>query len=257
MLWQRDWVQFSRNSEVQAQWIVWDYPSRSFHTHPAALPTVSDDLNLQCISHALDLGVRDPSDEARTRLGCKISNAQAATELLSQPSQFCGILFRLSSFSIASTLPCFLTTFLPPHFLILSQPSLRLFYALFLTLEPSFSIPFLQSYLLPFLRFYPFGLLIFIYVPFCMYVCRFQKVVLRCPTPRLHCFLSSHWPSFSFLSFMAFLVLSIQFFFGLPRAVFCFGIHFNAILGNLPSAILWTSSFLLLYSCRCAKPLSR
>ena len=33
---------------------------------------------------------------------------------------------------------------------------------------------------------------------------------------------------------------SIQFFFGLPRALFCFGIHFNVILGNLPSAILWT-----------------
>ena len=66
----------------------------------------------------------------------------------------------------------------------------------------------------------------------CMYVCRFQNVVLRCLTPRLHCFLSSHWPSFRFLSFMAFLIPSIQFFFGLPRALFCFGIHFNAILGK-------------------------
>jgi hypothetical protein len=37
---------------------------------------------------------------------------------------------------------------------------------------------------------------------------------------------------------MAFLIPSIQFFFGLPRALFCFGIHLNAILGNLPSAIL-------------------
>ena len=74
----------------------------------------------------------------------------------------------------------------------------------------------------------------------CMYVCRFQNVVLRCPTPRLHCFLSSHLPSFRFLSSVAFLIPSIQFFFGLPRALFCFGIHFNAILGNLPSAILWT-----------------
>jgi hypothetical protein len=36
------------------------------------------------------------------------------------------------------------------------------------------------------------------------------------------------WPS----------VPSIQFFFGLPRAFFCFGIHFNAILANLPSATL-------------------
>ena len=74
----------------------------------------------------------------------------------------------------------------------------------------------------------------------CMYICRFQNVVLRCPTHRLHCFLSSHWPSFRFLSYMAFLIPSIQFFFGLPRAVFCFGIHFSAILGNLPSAVLWT-----------------
>jgi hypothetical protein len=32
----------------------------------------------------------------------------------------------------------------------------------------------------------------------CMYVYRFQNVFLRCPTPRLHCFLSSHWPSFRF-----------------------------------------------------------
>ena len=73
------------------------------------------------------------------------------------------------------------------------------------------------------------------------YVCiyRFQNVFLRCPTPRLHCFLSFHWPSFRFLSFMTFLIPSIQFFFGLPRALFCFGIHFNTILGNLPSAILW------------------
>ena len=73
-----------------------------------------------------------------------------------------------------------------------------------------------------------------------MYICRFQNVFLRCPTPRLHRFLSSHWPSFRFLSFMVFLIPSIQFFFSLPRALFCFGIHFNAILGNLPSAILWT-----------------
>ena len=53
-------------------------------------------------------------------------------------------------------------------------------------------------------------------------LCRFQNVSLRCPTPRLHCFLSSHWPSFRFLSFMAFIIPSIQFFFGLPRALFCF-----------------------------------
>ena len=72
----------------------------------------------------------------------------------------------------------------------------------------------------------------------CIY--RVQNVFLRCPTPRLHCFLSSHWPSFSFLSFMALFIPSIQFFFGLPRAMFRFGIHFNAILGSLHSAILWT-----------------
>jgi len=34
---------------------------------------------------------------------------------------------------------------------------------------------------------------------------------------------------------MAFLVPSIQFFFGLPHALFCFGIHFKAVLGNLGS----------------------
>ena len=70
------------------------------------------------------------------------------------------------------------------------------------------------------------------------YIYWFQNVLLHCPTPRLHCFLSSHWPSFRFLSFIAFLIPSIQFFFSLPHALFCFGIHFNAILGNLPSAIL-------------------
>ena len=67
------------------------------------------------------------------------------------------------------------------------------------------------------------------FLKLCMYVRRFQNVVLRCPTPRLHCFLSSNWPSFRFLSFMAFLIPSIQFFFGLPRALFCFGIHFKCM----------------------------
>jgi len=67
---------------------------------------------------------------------------------------------------------------------------------------------------------------------------RFQKVFPHCPTPRLHCFLSFHWPSFRFLSFMAFFIPLIQFFFCLSGALFCFGIHFNAILGNLPSANL-------------------
>ena len=61
----------------------------------------------------------------------------------------------------------------------------------------------------------------------CIY--RVQNVFLRCSTPRLHCFLSSHWPSFRFLSFMAFFIPSIQFFFGLPRALFCFGIHIREL----------------------------
>jgi len=82
-----------------------------------------------------------------------------------------------------------------------------------------------------------------------MCVCRFQNVVLRCPTPRLHCFPPSHWPSFRFISFMAFLIPSIQFFFGLPRALFCFGIHFIVILGNLPSAILWTWPYHVSWFC--------
>jgi len=45
-----------------------------------------------------------------------------------------------------------------------------------------------------------------------MYVCRFRNVVPCCPTPRLHCFLSFHWPSFGFFSFTALLIPSIQFF---------------------------------------------
>ena len=82
-----------------------------------------------------------------------------------------------------------------------------------------------------------------------IYLCRFQNVVLRCPTPRLHRFLSSHWPSLRFLSFMAFLVPSIQFFFGLPRALFCFGIHFSATLDKIPSYILWTWPYYLSWYC--------
>ena len=82
-----------------------------------------------------------------------------------------------------------------------------------------------------------------------MYVSQFRKVFLRCPTPRLHCFLYSHWPPFRFLSFMVFLIPSIQFFFGLPRVLFCFGIHFNAILGNFRSAILWTWTYHLSWFC--------
>jgi len=85
----------------------------------------------------------------------------------------------------------------------------------------------------------------------CIYVCiyRVQNVFLRCPTPRLHCFLSYHWPSFRFLSFRAFFITSIQFFFGLPRALFCFGIHFNSILGSLSSAILWTWPYHVSWFC--------
>ena len=83
----------------------------------------------------------------------------------------------------------------------------------------------------------------------CMYVYRFQNVFLRCPTPRLHWFLSSHWPSFSFLSCMAFFIPSIQFFFGFPRILLCFGIHFNAILGNLSSAIRWTWPYHVSWFC--------
>ena len=82
-----------------------------------------------------------------------------------------------------------------------------------------------------------------------MHVCRFLNVVLRCSTPRLHYFLSSRWPSFIFLSFMAFLIPCIQFVFGVPRALFCFGIHSNDILGNLPSAILWTWSYHVNWFC--------
>ena len=83
------------------------------------------------------------------------------------------------------------------------------------------------------------------------YVCIYQvqNVFLRCPTPRLHCFPSSHWPSFRFLSFMAFFIPSIQFFFGLPRTLFCFGIHFNSILGSLSSAILWTWPYHVSWFC--------
>jgi hypothetical protein len=55
----------------------------------------------------------------------------------------------------------------------------------------------------------PWGLSLLSYI----YIYRFQNAFLRCPTPRLHCFLSSHWLSSRFLSFMAFLILSIQFFF--------------------------------------------
>jgi len=52
-----------------------------------------------------------------------------------------------------------------------------------------------------------------------------------------------------FPSFMTFLIPSIQFFFGLPRAHFCFGIYFNAILGNLLPTIFWTWPYHVSWFC--------
>ena len=46
----------------------------------------------------------------------------------------------------------------------------------------------------------------------------------------LHLGFFRSWPS---------VYLPSSFVFGLPRALFCFGIHFSAVLGNHPSAILW------------------
>ena len=88
-------------------------------------------------------------------------------------------------------------------------------------------------------------------ITFCMYVCiyRFQNDFLRCPISRLHCFLSSHWLSFSFLEFMAFFIPSLQFSFSLPRALFCFGIQFNAILCSHLSAIRWTWPYHVSWFC--------
>ena len=60
-----------------------------------------------------------------------------------------------------------------------------------------------------------------------MYVFRFQNVVLRCLTPRLHCFLFFHWPSFRFIPFMAFLKPSIQFFFFVLKFYSLFQIFFS------------------------------
>ena len=78
----------------------------------------------------------------------------------------------------------------------------------------------------------------------CMYVCiyRVQNVFLHCPTPRLHCFLSSHWPSFRFLSFMAFFIPSIQFFYAVR--------HLDSTASYLPTGLhlcffrSWPSLFL-------------
>ena len=52
----------------------------------------------------------------------------------------------------------------------------------------------------------------------CVYVYRVQNVFLRCPTPRLHCFLSSHGPLFRFLS-----LLNL-------KCVFCFLYNFENVL---------------------------
>ena len=95
-----------------------------------------------------------------------------------------------------------------------------------------------------------YGIRKVLYLFVCMYVyIGFKTFFLRCPTPRHHCFLSSHWPSCRFLSFMAFFILSIQFFFGLPCALFCFGIQFSAILGSLSSAIHWTWPYHVSWLC--------
>jgi hypothetical protein len=56
---------------------------------------------------------------------------------------------------------------------------------------------------------------VYIYIYIYIYI-SVSKRFLRYPTPRLHCFLSSHWSSFRVLSFMAFLTPSNQVFFGLP-----------------------------------------
>ena len=48
---------------------------------------------------------------------------------------------------------------------------------------------------------------------------------------------------------MAFFIPAIQFFFGLPRALLCFGINFNAILGSLSSVILWTWPYHVSWFC--------
>ena len=56
----------------------------------------------------------------------------------------------------------------------------------------------------------------------------------------LHLGFFRSWPS---------LFLPSSFFFGLPRALFCFGIHFNAILGSLSSAILWTWPYHVSWLC--------
>jgi hypothetical protein len=74
---------------------------------------------------------------------------------------------------------------------------------------------------------------IYIYIGFktFFYVVRHLDSIASYLPIGLHLGFFRSWPS---------LYLPSSFFFGLPRALFCFGIHFNAILGNLSSAILWT-----------------
>jgi hypothetical protein len=48
---------------------------------------------------------------------------------------------------------------------------------------------------------------------------------------------------------MAFLIPSIQFFCVFSRAVFCFGIHYSAVLGNLFSVVLWTWPYHVSWFC--------
>ena len=71
----------------------------------------------------------------------------------------------------------------------------------------------------------------YIYIGFktFFYVVRHLDSIASYLPTGLHLVFFHSWPS---------LYLPSSFPFSLPRALFCFGIHFNAILGNLPSAIL-------------------
>ena len=83
---------------------------------------------------------------------------------------------------------------------------------------------------------------IYIYIGFktLFYVVQHLDSTASYLTTGLHlCFFRS-WPS---------LYLPSTFFLGLPRALFCFRIHFNVILYNLPSAILWTLPYHVRWFC--------
>ena len=95
----------------------------------------------------------------------------------------------------------------------------------------------------------PFFLVLWdIGVSWCIHAYRFQNVFLRCPTPRLHCYLSSHWPSFRFLSFMAFLrsklILPRKFSLGLYRfaKVISLSNNFPPYVSYRYSAACWRGS---------------